>query len=127
VGLEQPVPVELRYETIVVENGTLKLYRDVYEKGTNTEAKLREVLQSHGVSLDSLAPELKAKILDGLKQMSRDASGQAVDASKVAANSNRKNTSEKVTSNIKGKKELAFKIPELAGKGYPLPKNLKAS
>ncbi|RYG69513.1 hypothetical protein EON64_02515, partial [archaeon] len=36
VKLENPVPVELRYETIVGEPGALRIYRDVYERGTNT-------------------------------------------------------------------------------------------
>jgi len=35
------VPVELRYETIVIENGQLHVYRDVYNKNTNTEENLR--------------------------------------------------------------------------------------
>jgi len=129
VALEQAVPVELRYETIIVEDGTLRLFRDVYEKGTNTEANLRKLLDGYGVSLDSLPDDLRQKLMDGLKQMSRDASGQTVDAAaaNTAANSNKRPTSEKVTSNVKGKKELSFKIPQLAGKGYPAPKNMKAS
>ncbi|MEJ7622989.1 MAG: L,D-transpeptidase [Pyrinomonadaceae bacterium] len=129
IALEQPVPVELRYETIIVEDGTLKLFRDVYEKGTNTEANLRKVLDGYGVSLDSLRADLRQKLLDGLKQMSKDATGQTVNAgaANTAANSNKLPMSEKVTSNVKGKKELSFKIPQLAGKGYPVPKNLKAS
>ncbi|HVF58093.1 MAG TPA: L,D-transpeptidase, partial [Pyrinomonadaceae bacterium] len=45
VKLTSAVPVELRYETIVVEDGKLHIYRDVYEKGTNTEENLRAVLQ----------------------------------------------------------------------------------
>src|SRR2546423_11231527 len=34
--LANTVPVELRYETIVVEDGRLHIYRDDYDKGTNT-------------------------------------------------------------------------------------------
>ncbi|MBD0326836.1 MAG: L,D-transpeptidase, partial [Pyrinomonadaceae bacterium] len=37
VKLARAVPVELRYETIVVEDGKLHVYRDVYDRGTNTE------------------------------------------------------------------------------------------
>jgi murein L,D-transpeptidase YcbB/YkuD len=37
VKLERPMPVELRYETIVVEDGKLHIYRDVYDQETNTE------------------------------------------------------------------------------------------
>jgi Uncharacterized protein conserved in bacteria len=79
VKLRQPVPVELRYETIVVEDGTLKIFRDVYEKGTNTEENLASVLGAYGVSLDSLDPQLKQKILDALKQMATDAQGHPAD------------------------------------------------
>lgn len=130
VPLDKPVTVELRYETIVVENGVLKLYRDVYEHGTNTEANLRTVLEKHGVSLDSMDAAMKQKILDGLKQMSRDAMGNQLDARASAntnTNANPKSTSDKVTRAIKGKKEVSFPIPALAGKGYPAAKNLKAA
>src|SRR5205085_12217895 len=44
VKLANPVPVELRYETVVVEDGKLHVYRDVYGFGTNTEENLRNVL-----------------------------------------------------------------------------------
>jgi len=134
VPLKQPVPVELRYETIVVENGTLKLFRDVYEKGMNTEQNLRRVLDQYEVSFDTFNAATKAKILVALVQMSRDATGQAVQASsnsnsnsnsKAATNSN--SGSARVTANVKGKKEIAFPLKELAGKGYPAAKNLKAS
>ena len=57
VKLGQTIPVEIRYDTIVVEDGTLYIYRDVYERGTNTEENLRRVLQLYGVSLDSLSAE----------------------------------------------------------------------
>ncbi|MFN2502065.1 MAG: L,D-transpeptidase [Pyrinomonadaceae bacterium] len=127
VKLEQPIPVELRYETIVLENGSLKIYRDVYEKGTNTEENLRRVLEHYGVSLDNLQPEVRQQLLDALQQMSLDAKGQPVtptdaQASKKTANSNK--GSGKVTSTIKGKKEVVLQLPELAGKGYPAPKDM---
>src|SRR5436309_1718393 len=37
VKLSHAIPVELRYETIVVEDGSLHIYRDVYDRNTNTE------------------------------------------------------------------------------------------
>jgi len=137
VKLEKSIPVELRYETIVVENGKLKIYRDVYERGTNTEENLRRVLDSYGVSLDSLPAPQREKILEGLKQMAYGATGQPVATDgNLSANSNSKNASNtnsnskntnanngdgKVTRNIKGKKEVSFDIAELKGKGYPAP------
>jgi lipoprotein-anchoring transpeptidase ErfK/SrfK len=129
VKLKTPVPVELRYETIVVENGTLKIFRDVYERGTNTEENLRRVLDVYGVSLDNLNAADRDKILQGLKQMAFDAEGNTVDQNtnvNMNANSRNKNSnsnSDKVTKNIKGKKEVAFQIAQLQGKGYPAPVN----
>ncbi|HEY8561456.1 MAG TPA: L,D-transpeptidase [Pyrinomonadaceae bacterium] len=136
VKLQSAVPVELRYETIVVENGVLKIFRDVYERGTNTEENLRRVLEVYGVSLDNLQPADRDKILQGLKQMAFDASGNPVDQNVTAnanananANSNKdknKNSNandDRVTKNIKGKKEVSFQLAELQGKGYPAPVN----
>ena len=132
VKLEKPVTVELRYETIVVENGVLKIFRDVYERGTNTEENLRRVLDAYGVSLDSLNADERDKIMQGLKQMANDAQGNPVaqnansnassnanSAGNKPANSN----SDKVTKNIKGKKEVTFQLAALQGKGYPAPVN----
>lgn len=148
VKLNKAVPVELRYETILVENGKLRIFRDVYERGTNTEENLRRVLEVYGVSLDNLNEADRTKILAGLKQMAFDAEGQPVDAennsqandnsnsgtngnskataenSKTKGNSNSKNANAddgKVTRSIKGKKEVFFDLAELKGKGYPSP------
>jgi lipoprotein-anchoring transpeptidase ErfK/SrfK len=77
VKLAQPVPVELRYETIVAtDDGKLHIYRDVYDRGTNTEENLRRVLQAHGVSFDQLDEQQRAQLLDGLHEMARDALGR---------------------------------------------------
>lgn len=148
VKLDKAVPVELRYETIVVENGKLKIFRDVYERGTNTEENLRRVFDGYGVSFDSLNEAQRTKIFAGLKQMAFDAEGQPVDAennqpnngdmksgtnansktpvanSKTKGGSNSKDAGAddgKVTRSIKGKKEVSFDIAELKGKGYPSP------
>ena len=130
VKLGQPVMVELRYETIVVENGTLKIFRDVYEQGTNTEENIRKVLEVYGLNLDSLQPAVKQQIMDGIRQQATDAQGQPADANSSEtgkANSNKSSkgnsnaNSGNVTRTIKGKKEIDIMIPELAGKGYPAP------
>lgn len=129
VKLGQPVAVELRYETIVVEDGTLKIFRDVYEKGTNTEENLAKVLSAYGLNFDSLDPQIKAKILDALKQMATDADGHPADPSSSNANSASEGSSNSnsgsVTRTIKGKKEIDIPIPQLAGKGYPAPVAMK--
>lgn len=67
--LSKAVPVELRYETITVEDGKLHIYRDVYDHGTNTEDNLRNVLQSYGVAADQLTENERAQVMRGLSQM----------------------------------------------------------
>ncbi|HEX8163525.1 MAG TPA: L,D-transpeptidase family protein [Pyrinomonadaceae bacterium] len=80
VKLDHAVPVELRYETMVVtDDGKLHVYRDVYDRGTNTEENLRAVLQAHGVSLDQLSEQERAQALDAVRQMARDATGNPAD------------------------------------------------
>jgi len=143
VKLSKAIPVELRYETIIVENGKLKIFRDVYERGTTTEENLRKVLQVYGVSLDELPAPERDKILAGLKQMAIDATGNPIDASGNSNNSNKADTSNSnsktesnsknnsnskdvsVTRNIKGKKEISFDIAALKGKGYPAAIGIK--
>ncbi|HVF50872.1 MAG TPA: L,D-transpeptidase [Pyrinomonadaceae bacterium] len=127
VKLAQPVPVELRYETIVAEDGKLHIYRDVYDHDTNTEENLRKVLQAQGISLDQLSEQERTQVLDALKAMARDATGKPTDATPAAsptpaANKNQ-NTQEsgKVTRTIKGQKEVVVEIAALQGKGYPAP------
>jgi lipoprotein-anchoring transpeptidase ErfK/SrfK len=132
VKLARAVPVELRYETIVVENGVLKIFRDVYERGMNTEENLRRVLDAYGVAFDSINQAERDKILAGLQQMAYDAQGNPVEQSantnmnsnsNASNNKNANSNSDKVTKNIKGKKEVAFQLAELQGKGYPAAVN----
>lgn len=141
--LAKTIPVELRYETIVVEDGKLKIFRDVYERGTNTEENLRKVFDNYGVSFDELPEAERTKILQGLKQMAVDATGQAVGTDNANSNTNSSNSNSTnvmakdknsnsnanagggaVTRNIKGKKEVMFVVAALKGKGYPAPVNL---
>src|SRR5437016_3645709 len=70
VKLTKQVPVELRYETIVVEDGKLHIYRDVYDEGTNTEENLQSVLEASGVKLEDLTDDERTQALDALAQMS---------------------------------------------------------
>lgn len=67
VKLDQAIPVELRYETIVLEDGKLHIYRDVYAQDTNTEENLRLVLEAHGASLEDLSPDQRQQALAALK------------------------------------------------------------
>ncbi|HEV7859977.1 MAG TPA: L,D-transpeptidase [Pyrinomonadaceae bacterium] len=128
VKLAHSVPVELRYETIVVEDGKLHVYRDVYDHNTNTEENLRAVLTQYGVTLDQLSEQERAQVLQALKDMSHDAGGQSAANSapdKSGANKNAARTSH-VTRTVKGKKEVVIEIAALKGKGYPAPVNANA-
>ena len=128
VKLSKPVPVELRYETITVEDGKLHIYRDVYDRDTNTEENVRAALEAYGVTLEQLSKPERAKVMSGLKQMSLDASGKAGAADSTTPGKPSKKISDnptgKVTRSIKGQKEVVVKIAALEGKGYPAPVDL---
>lgn len=79
VKLAADVPIELRYETIVVEAGKLRIYRDVYERGTNSEDNLQRVLEAVGVAPSALTDVERARITTGLRQMALDADGGLAD------------------------------------------------
>lgn len=52
--LESPVPVELTYDTMVVEAGQLRIYPDVYNRKKNTVENLRDELRSNNVDVSSV-------------------------------------------------------------------------
>lgn len=81
VKLNQTVPVELRYETIVLEDGKLHLYKDVYAQDTNTEENLRAVLEANGVRLEDLSDQQRTEILNALKDVKKET---VIDISSVA-------------------------------------------
>lgn len=125
--LGAPVPVELRYETILVEDGKLYIFRDVYDKGTNTEDNLRKVLEVYGVKLEDLSEQERAQVRDALSAMARDARGNPIDATPTptpAAKGKKEKGDGRVTYTVKGEKLLVIEIAALKGKGYPAPVNL---
>ena len=81
VKLNQTVPVELRYETIVLEDGKLHIYKDVYAQDSNTEANLRAVLEANGVRLEDLSEQQRTEILNALKDVKKET---VIDISSVA-------------------------------------------
>jgi len=81
VKLKQTVPVELRYETIVLEDGKLHIYKDVYAQDTNTEENLRAVLEANGVRLEDLSEQQRTEILNALKDVKKET---VIDISSVA-------------------------------------------
>jgi hypothetical protein len=85
--------------------------------------------------MDSLTEAERAKVLDALKQMARDATGKPTDGQPEAsptatpaagaANKNAKAKTDaesgKVTRTVKGQKEIVIELAALKGKGYPAP------
>jgi len=135
VKLTKDVPVELRYETIVVEDGKLHIYRDVYDQGTNTEENLRSVLAASGVKLEDLTDDERAKALDALAQMSGQAGAKTAAANPTSTpesasnNSNsmlgrKSSATKKETRVANNQKEIVIEIAALKGKGYPPPADL---
>lgn len=130
VKLNNPVPVELRYETLVVEDGKLHIYRDIYDLDTNTEENLRQVLAKYGLTIENLNEAEQTQILKALKEMSRDATGKLDNDQQNGADSAKTKKTEKdkakaesgkVTRAVKGAKEVVIAIAALQGKGYPAP------
>jgi len=72
VKLNQTVPVELRSETIVLEEGKLHIYKDVYAQETNTEENLRAVLEANGVRFEDLSEQQRTEILNALKDVKKE-------------------------------------------------------
>jgi lipoprotein-anchoring transpeptidase ErfK/SrfK len=133
VKMAQVVPVELRYETIVVEDGKLHIYRDVYDQNTNTEENLRAVLQANGMNFDSLGNTEKEQVLEALNLFSRKPKTRPTPKPSVAAN---QNAAEKAAAaeqrkaeaarqkKLRSQKEIVIEVSSLAGKGYPAAVNL---
>jgi uncharacterized protein (DUF1778 family) len=63
VRLDEPLPVDINYDTLVVEGGVLHIYPDIYERGNNRPARLRAELKSSGVELSKLDEEALKEML----------------------------------------------------------------
>jgi hypothetical protein len=135
VKLDQLVPVELRYETIVFEDGRLHIYRDVYDQNTNTEENVRAVFAAHGAGFDNLGEAEKAQVLETLNAMSRHPKKQPKPTPKpvneppqssanAAVNAVDRKAEAERQKKLRNQKEIVIEITELAGKGYPAPVNL---
>ena len=132
VKLAQIVPVELRYETIVAEDGKLHLYRDVYNQKTNTEENLRAVLEAYGISWDKLSDEEKSQVTEALNIVSGRPKKQptpaplpanANAADRAAAAAARKAEAQR-QKKMRSQREFVIEIAALAAKGYPAAVNL---
>jgi hypothetical protein len=131
VKLSKIVPVELRYETIVIQNGQLHVYRDVYNKNTNTEENLRAAFEANGIVFDTLSEEQKTQASEAVNAMSLHpkkqpapmvvANQNAVDKKALAAT--RKADAERQRK-LRRQKEIVIDLASLTGKGYPSPRDL---
>jgi hypothetical protein len=63
VQLEEPVPVDINYDTIVVEGGVLHIYPDVYGRRMNLPTRLRDELKSSGIDVSNLDDATIRKML----------------------------------------------------------------
>jgi lipoprotein-anchoring transpeptidase ErfK/SrfK len=135
VNLNKLIPIELRYETIVVEDGVLHIYRDVYGQNTNTEENLCEVFKANGVDWDHLTEDERAQVQEALNAMSprpkkRSAPRPAIPAPSdsahaMAAAAERKAEAQR-QKKLRSQKEIVIESAALSGKGYPAPVNLDA-
>ena len=140
--LDAAVPVELRYETIVVEDGKVYIYKDVYDQNTNTEDNLRLVLAKNNVQFESLSADERDQLLEALNAMS--SRPQKLAPKTANANANASPTSSPVTANdnsavananaqkakatrkpiSRKQKQVVLELAALSGKGYPAPVDL---
>jgi lipoprotein-anchoring transpeptidase ErfK/SrfK len=133
VKLPQIVPVELRYETIVVEDGRVRIYRDVYGQKTNTEENLRATLEKNGISFDVLSEPEKSQMLEVLNIVSRNpkkqptpqptATPNLTKEEKLAAAAARKAEAERIRK-LRSQRQFEVMVAGLIGKGYPAPVSL---
>jgi murein L,D-transpeptidase YcbB/YkuD len=63
VQLDTPVPVDINYDTIVVEGGVLHIYPDVYNRRTNLPRRLRSELESAGIDVSALDEKMLKRML----------------------------------------------------------------
>jgi L,D-transpeptidase-like protein len=63
LNLDEPVPVDINYDTLVVEGGVLHVYPDVYGRGTNRPSRLRAELESSQVNVSNLTEANLKKML----------------------------------------------------------------
>jgi L,D-transpeptidase ErfK/SrfK len=133
VNLNKLIPIELRYETIVVEDGVLHIYRDVYGQNTNTEENLREVLKANGVDWSHLTDNERAQVEEALNAMSRwpkktpapkPTNPASSDFASAMAAANGKKAEAERQKKLRSQKEIVIASTALNGKGYPAPVNL---
>jgi len=63
VRLDEPVPMDINYDTLVVEDGVLHIYPDVYDRGTKRPGQLRAELQASNIDVTNVKDETLRKML----------------------------------------------------------------
>lgn len=121
--LTVPIPVEFRYDTIVVSDGRLHVYRDIYDRDTNTVENLRSVLHVYGVDFDTFPETERQQALAALEMMGLPPSGRPKDANLTEDEKEQRRERniqrQRMTRTVKGGKEVIVDVTALAGKGYP--------
>jgi lipoprotein-anchoring transpeptidase ErfK/SrfK len=129
VRLSKLVPVELRYETIVVEDGKLHILRDVYNQKSNTEEALRTVLDANGVGDGDLTAAEKSQVAEALNAMApfpkkRRAVKPANEVQDSGASVEERKAQTARLKQLRSQKEIVIEVTALIGRGYPAPVNL---
>jgi hypothetical protein len=65
--IEPPVPVEIDYRSLRVENGKVEIHPDVYHRGTNNIDKLKEMLAATGICYQDLSMEEQLSLVRALR------------------------------------------------------------
>jgi len=128
VKLKKVIPVELRYETMAVEDGKLHIYRDVYDRDTNVEKNLETLLATYDVTMADLTKAERAQVVTALEVVSPKTAVKTGSAPLTAvekAEQRKANIArQQLTAQLKGHKEIVIEIAALEGKGYPAPADL---
>ena len=111
VKLTNTVPVELRYETIEIQDGKLHLYRDVYDRERKAGDNLEMALGTYGLSSADLTAEERVRVETALALLNKTPTGK-VDSEKKAMIA-------QMSKELKQNKEITIDISSLSGKGYP--------
>ncbi len=124
VKLKKTIPVELRYETMAVEDGKLHIYRDVYDRDTNVEENLESLLATYGVAMSDLSEEERKQVATAMSvaaPKSAEKPGTPATASEKAEQRKANIARQQLTTQMKTHKEMVVEIAALEGKGYPGP------
>jgi hypothetical protein len=63
VNLDEAVPVDINYDTLVVEEGVLHIYPDVYQRWTNRPWHLKRELETSGVDVSNLDDRMMTRLM----------------------------------------------------------------